>query len=105
LAIDLGTALGVLLGLTNKSPITDLEAEVAEGLRALDGWSVHRRGGGFRAEGPDVKLEVLSAGSRMGIQQVDLRLRRSVPKRTIELGSAKRFLDGKIGQLIFWRLE
>jgi hypothetical protein len=40
LAIDLGTALGVLLCLTNKSPITDLEAEGAEGLRALDGWCV-----------------------------------------------------------------
>jgi hypothetical protein len=60
---------------------------------------------GFVQRDPDVKLEVLPAGSRMGIQQVDLRLRRSVPKRTIELGSAKLFLDGKTGQLIFWRLE
>jgi hypothetical protein len=65
----------------------------------------HREGGGFRAEGPDAKLEVLPAGSRVGIQQVDLRLRRSVPKRTIELGRANLLLDGKTGQLIFWRLE
>jgi hypothetical protein len=67
----------------------------------LFGWSVHREGGGFHAKGPDVNLEVLPAHSRFGIQQVDLRLRRSVSKRTIELGSAKLLLDGKIGQLIF----
>jgi Family of unknown function (DUF5829) len=71
----------------------------------LIGWSVHREGGGFRAKGPDAKLEVSRAGSRAGIQQVDLRLRRSVPKRTIELGSAKLLLDGKTGQLIFWMSE
>jgi hypothetical protein len=71
----------------------------------LIGWSVHREGGGFRAKGSDAKLEVLRAGSRVGIQQVDLRLRRSVPKRTIELGSTKLLLDGKTGQLIFWRSE
>jgi hypothetical protein len=99
LAIDLSTGPGDSLVLTNKRPNTDLEAEVAEGLRALDGWSVHRKSGGFHAEGPDVKLEVLPAGSRMDIQQVDLRLRRSVPKRTIELGSAKLFLDGKTAQI------
>ncbi len=71
----------------------------------LMGWSVHREGGGFRAKGPDVALEVLPAGSRTGIQQVDLRLRRSVPKRTVALGSANLLLEGKTGKLIFWRPE
>lgn len=36
----------------------------------LIGWSVHREGGGFLAKGPDAKLEVFPAGSRVGIQQV-----------------------------------
>jgi hypothetical protein len=67
----------------------------------LIGWSVHRESGGFSAKGPDVKLEVLPAGSRAGIQQVDLRLQRSVPKTTIQLGSAQLLLDGKSGKLIF----
>ena len=71
----------------------------------LIGWSVHREGGGFHAKGPDAELEVIPAGSRMGIQQVDLRLQRSVAKRTIGLGSAKFLLDGKTGQLIFWTTE
>lgn len=71
----------------------------------LIGWSVHRAGGGFRARGPDFKLEVSAADSRVGIQRVDLRLRRSVAKRTIELGSAKLLLDGKTGSLIFWGAE
>jgi hypothetical protein len=73
----------------------------------LIGWSVHRAGGGFRAKGPDAELEVFPAlaGSRVGIQQADLRLRRSVARRTIELGSANLLLGGKTAQLIFWRPE
>ncbi|HEY2782817.1 MAG TPA: DUF5829 family protein, partial [Steroidobacteraceae bacterium] len=71
----------------------------------LIGWSVHREGGGFLAKGPDASLEVVPGGSRMGIQRVALRLRRSVPKRVIELGSAKLVLDGKSGKLIFWGPE
>jgi hypothetical protein len=73
----------------------------------LIGWSVHRAGGGFRAKGPDAELEVFPAlaGSRVGIQQADLRLRHSVARRTIELGSANLLLGGKTAQLIFWRPE
>jgi hypothetical protein len=71
----------------------------------LVGWSVHREGGGFLAQGPDAKLEVFPAGSRVGIQQIVLRLRRFVPKQAMELGSAKLLLDGKAGQMIFWRPE
>jgi hypothetical protein len=69
----------------------------------LIGWSVYREGGGFRAQGPDSKLEVVRApaGSRLGIQRVDLRLRRSVATQTIELGSAKLLLADKTAQLIF----
>jgi hypothetical protein len=36
LPIDIGTLSEILLSLTNKPLITDLKAEVAEGLRALD---------------------------------------------------------------------
>jgi len=71
----------------------------------LIGWSVFRESGGFRAKGPDFKLEVFPPSSRVGIQQVDLRLRRSTANRSIALGSAKLVLDGKTGKLIFWELE
>jgi hypothetical protein len=68
----------------------------------LVGWSVHRREKGFVAVGPDVKLTVVPARTRAGIQQVELRLRQSVPKQEIDLGSAKLLLDGKNGRFIFW---
>ena len=68
----------------------------------LVGWSVRRRANGFVAVGPDVKLTVVPAGSRAGIQQVELRLRQSVLRQQIELGSAKLLLEGTTGRFIFW---
>jgi hypothetical protein len=53
--------------------------------------------------GPDVKLTVVPAGARAGIQQVELRLRETVPKQKIALGTAELLLDGKTGRFIFWR--
>jgi len=49
-----------------------------------------------------VKLTVVPAGSRAGIQQVELRLRQSVLRQQIELGSAKLLLEGTTGRFIFW---
>jgi Family of unknown function (DUF5829) len=54
----------------------------------LFGWSVRRTGAGFLAVGPEVKIRVVPAGARAGIQQVELRLRRPVPRQTIQLGNA-----------------
>ncbi len=68
----------------------------------LVGWSVRRLAKGFVAVGPDVKLTVVPAGSRAGIQQVELRLRQSVHRQKIELGSAKLLLEGTTGSFIFW---
>jgi hypothetical protein len=68
----------------------------------LVGWSVRRRANGFLAVGPDVKLTVVPAGSRAGIQQVELRLRQSVIRQQMELGSAKLLLEGTTGRFIFW---
>jgi hypothetical protein len=66
------------------------------------GWSVRRRAKGFVAVGPDVKLTIVSAGARAGIQQVELRLRQSVPRQEIALGRAKLLLEGTRGRFIFW---
>jgi hypothetical protein len=68
----------------------------------LVGWSVHRQARGFVAVGPDVKLTVVPAGSRAGIQQVELRLRQSVPRQRIELGKAQLLLEGTTGRFVFW---
>jgi hypothetical protein len=68
----------------------------------LVGWRIHRGGGGFVAVGPDVKLTVVPAGARAGIQQVELQLRQAVPKQKIALGTAELLLEGKTGRFIFW---
>jgi hypothetical protein len=67
----------------------------------LVGWAVSRGDGGFVAVGPDVKLTVLPAGKREGIQEAELRLQHSVPKQEITLGTAKLFLDGETGRFVF----
>lgn len=78
--------------------------ELATELRLL-GWSVHRIGAGFFAVGPDVKIRIVPAGARAGIQQVELRLHRPVPKQTIQLGNAELRLAGNAGQLVLWKSE
>jgi hypothetical protein len=69
----------------------------------LFGWSVRRTGTGFIAVGPDVKIRVVPAGVRGGIQQVELHLRRSVPTQVIQLGNAELRLAGNTGQLVLWK--
>lgn len=77
-------------------------AQLATELRVI-GWPVRMQNKGFVAAGPDLKLVVLPAGARAGIQQVDLHLRRSVAKQTIALGNIQLLLDGDTGHLVFWR--
>jgi hypothetical protein len=89
-----------VVGLTaalNPSDTTQLATELE-----LVGWSVHRGRRGFVAIGPDVKLTVVPAGSRSGIQEVELRLHKSVPRQQIAVGSAKLLLEGTTGRFIFW---
>jgi hypothetical protein len=69
----------------------------------LFGWSVHRTGKGFLAVGPEVKIRVVPADARTGIKQIELRLRRSVPKQTIQLGNAELRLAGNTGQFVLWK--
>jgi hypothetical protein len=69
----------------------------------LIGWPVRVKNKGFVADGPDLKLIVLPAGARAGIQQVDLHLRRSVAKQSIALGNINLLLDGDTGHLVFWK--
>lgn len=77
-------------------------AQLATELKLI-GWPVRTQGKGFVADGPDLKLIVLPAGARTGIQQVDLRLRRSVAKQDISLGNIELILDGDTGHLVFWK--
>jgi hypothetical protein len=76
-------------------------AQLATELKLI-GWSLRAHGKGFDAEGPDLKLVILPAAARTGIQQVTLRLRRSVPKQEIALGNIRLILEGSIGHLVFW---
>jgi len=89
-----------VVGLTVALDPSDM-AQLATELE-LVGWAVHRGGGGFVAFGPDMKLTVVPAGARAGIQQAELRLRRSVPKQEITLGSTKLLLEGETGRFVFW---
>jgi Family of unknown function (DUF5829) len=77
-------------------------SELATQLRIF-GWSVHRTGSGFFAVGPEVKIRVIPVGVRGGIQQVELRLHRSVPTQVIQLGNAELRLAGKTAQLVLWK--
>jgi Family of unknown function (DUF5829) len=77
-------------------------AQLATELKLI-GWSVRTRGKGFVATGPDIRLVVLPAGARAGIQQVDLRMRRSVAKQNVQLGNIQLLLAGNTGHLVFWK--
>jgi hypothetical protein len=93
----LDNVVGLTLAL-DKEKASDLVAQLR-----LFGWRVHRAGTGFFAVGPDVKIRVVPAAAREGIEQVELRLRRSVPKQRIRLGNAELSLAGNTGQLILWK--
>jgi hypothetical protein len=76
-------------------------SQLAEEL-GLAGWKVSMTKSGFFANGPDIKVTVAAAAEREGIQMIEMRLRKSVPKQEIVLGTAKLLLEGTAGQLIFW---
>jgi hypothetical protein len=94
-----GQTLDNVVGLTlalDKERASELATQLG-----LFGWSVQRTGTGILAVGPDVRIRVVAADVREGIKQVDLRLRRSVPNQTVQLGNAELRLRGKTGQLVF----
>jgi Family of unknown function (DUF5829) len=93
----LDNVVGLTLAL-NQEKASELATQLG-----LFGWSVHRTGTDFFAVGPQVKIRVVPAGTRAGIKQVDLHLRRSVPKQTIQLGNAELRLAGNTGQLVLWK--
>ncbi|MBS0378997.1 MAG: hypothetical protein JSS29_10970 [Proteobacteria bacterium] len=76
-------------------------SELATELGLL-GWSVRRTAAGFQAYGPEIAIRVVRAHDRTGIQRIDLHLRRSVPRQTIQLGNAKLRLVGDSGALVLW---
>jgi hypothetical protein len=68
----------------------------------LVGWSVQPGGTGFVAVGPDIRLTVVRAGAREGIEQADLRLRHPVARQTVTLGAVRLLLDGDSGRFVFF---
>ena len=77
-------------------------AQLATELKLI-GWSVRTEGEGFAANGPDLKLMVVPAGARTGIQQVDFTLRKSMPHQEAQLGRVNLVLEGRTGRLVFWK--
>lgn len=93
----LDNVVGLTLAL-NREEASDFASQLG-----LFGWTVHRTATGFFAVGPDVKIRVVAAGARAGIKQIELRLRRSVPKQRIQLGNAQLNLAGHTGELVLWK--
>jgi Family of unknown function (DUF5829) len=93
----LDNVVGLTLALNQEN-----RSELATQL-GLFGWSVHHRRTSFFAVGPQITIRGIAAGARTGIKQVELRLRRSVPKQRIPLGNAELRLNGNAGQLILWK--
>jgi hypothetical protein len=93
----LDNVVGLTLAL-NQEQTSELATQLG-----LFGWLIHRSRTGFLAVGPDMRIRVVPAGARAGIKQVELRLHRSVPKQSIQLGNAELQLAGNTGQLILWK--
>lgn len=93
----LDNIVGLTLALDRKTT-----SELATQLR-LFGWSVQRTAGGFLAVGPQVRIRVVPAGVRRGVQQLELRLRRAVSKQSMQLGNAELSLAGTTGRLLLWK--
>ena len=93
----LDNVVGLTLALGQKDKF-----ELAAELRQF-GWSVHSTATGFLAVGPEIKIRAFRARARAGIQQVEFTLRRTVPKRKIQLGNADLYLAGNAGRLVFWK--
>jgi hypothetical protein len=93
----LDNVVGLTLALDQESA-SELATELG-----LFGWSVQRTGAGFLAAGPQVKIRVVPASARSGIQQIELRLRRPATRQAIRLGNAELDLAGTAGRLVFWK--
>jgi Family of unknown function (DUF5829) len=67
------------------------------------GWPVSMRSSGFIARGPQVKVIAIPSSARAaGIQSVELRLHRSVPRKTTQLGTVQLVTGGNSAWLRFW---
>lgn len=96
----LDDVVGVTVAL-NPPDLSELSAELK-----LIGWSVKQRSGdGFVATGPDIRIAAEPMATRAGIRQVELRLRRSVSKRELDLGGAKLLLNHESGTFVFWTAD
>lgn len=95
--LDDVVALSLRLNTADRSQLaTELE---------LAGWKVSTAKSGFVATGPDIQITVGRARGREGIQKVEMRLRKSVSKQEILLGTARLQLEGTAGRLIFWTVS
>ncbi|HWM69255.1 MAG TPA: DUF5829 family protein [Steroidobacteraceae bacterium] len=88
-----------VVGLTLALEASEL-AQLAKELQAI-GWTVKREDSGFAAIGPDVKITVVPAVKKGGLQRIDLRLIKQVPKQEIIFGNAKLIVEGSSGRFTF----
>jgi hypothetical protein len=75
-------------------------AQLSQELKIV-GWTIQPARGGFTATGPDIRIMVTPARAKGGLQQIDLRLLRAVPKQDTPLGSAQLILEGTSGRFTF----
>jgi hypothetical protein len=88
-----------VVGLTLALKASEL-AQLAKELQAI-GWTIKREDAGFAAVGPDVKITAVPAIQKGGLQRIDLRLMKQVPKQEIIFGDAKLILEGNSGRFTF----
>jgi|CZKI01.1.fsa_nt_gi hypothetical protein len=89
-----------VVGLTvalNPSEASILVAELK-----VAGWMIRQMEEKTVISGPDIAITIIPAGSRAGIREVGLRLRRPTRRQDTSLGSAELLLDGEMGRLRFW---
>lgn len=82
--------------------LSSSEASLLIGELSVAGWTSRRTSGMTMITGPDVRITVVAAGSRAGIREAELRLRRTVERKITPLGDAQLQLDGEAGRLSFW---
>jgi hypothetical protein len=75
-------------------------AQLSQELKIV-GWNLQSARDGFIATGPDIRIAATLARGTGGLQQVDLRLLRPVPKQDTSLGTAHLTLEGTSGRFTF----
>jgi Family of unknown function (DUF5829) len=88
-----------VVGLTLALETSEL-SQLSRELQVI-GWTIKREDSGFAAIGPDIRITAVPAVQKGGLQRIDLRLIKQVPKQEIIFGDAKLILEGSSGRFAF----